>query len=157
MSDDAAADNRLFSRTTSVLKVATTFSAIFGFGFVAFNGLTSDFFDWMVYGSRKLEVPRGLVEDSRSRDYVKFVYGILGAVLGGWGMQMRMHLDTKAWRGRELAAWRGVAYPVFAWFVVDTSFSYLTGFLPNCVLNLGFFAALGVPLLMNRRLFSEKE
>ena len=150
---DAAADNKLFKYTTSVLKAASTFSAAFGFGFVVFNSLTSDVFDWMVFSSRGLPVPRGLEEDPPSRGYVKFVYGILGAVLGGWGIQMRMQLDSKSWQGRELAAWRGIAYPVFAWFAVDTSFSYLKGYWPNCLLNVGFFAMLGVPLLFNRRVF----
>jgi hypothetical protein len=145
-------DTALFNRYTAVLKYSTGFTAVVGMGFVVLSKLTASVFDWMVFESRGLPLPSGLIEPD-TRRYCSFVIGVLGAVMTGWGVQMNLHLSSTGWQGRQQQAWRAIAWPVFSWFAVDTTWSYLTGYWPNCVLNIGFFGVLGVPLLMARHLF----
>ena len=84
------------------------------------------------------------------------MFGVLGAVVFGWGMCFERIISSKAWKKRDIEAWNMFAYPLIGWFVVDTSWSLYSDFYPNALLNLAFLIGLGGPLLACRSTFSKK-
>jgi hypothetical protein len=81
--------------------------------------------------------------------YVAFVYGVLGAVMIGWGVTLGWIARVPLRRG-EAWAWWATAVPLVAWFVPDTSRSLLAGAWQNALLNV-VFAAMFVPPLVGLR------
>ena len=43
-----------------------------------------------------------------------------------------------------------------SWFTMDTSFSFLAGYWPNCILNALFLLGVGLPLAKTRRFFCDE-
>ncbi len=108
---------------------------------VAAGGVTSRLFDVLGFGMRSGAIPEGL-----PRDHVLFVYGVLGAVLVGW-MVLVAALAAGPLRTGEPWAWSALAMSVGTWFLLDTGFSLAVGSWQHALFNLGFLAALGVPLV----------
>ena len=90
--------------------------------------------------------------DARSLPYVIFLIGVSGAVMAGWAVAL-FGLVIGPFRRREAGAWRLIASSVTVWFVLDTSFSLVSGFWQNAVLNFGFLLSILIPLLFTRRAF----
>jgi hypothetical protein len=107
--------------------------------------VASRLFDVLGFGMRSGEIPDGL-----PREHVLFVYGVLGSVLVGW-MLLVAAVAAGPLRSGEPWAWPALAVSVGTWFVLDTGFSLLVGSWPHAVFNLGFLAALGLPLAGWRR------
>ncbi len=84
--------------------------------------------------------------------YIKFVYGVLGAVMVGWSVLMLLTL-VGPFRRRQREAWLSLAASLTIWFVVDSGYSVLTGFWQNAALNVAFFAGFAVPLVATYRFF----
>jgi len=103
----------------------------------AFVGLPREIVDALAAVGLLDPLP-AMSEDARR--YVDFVYGVLGAVMIGWGLAL-------------LLALRGVgrvwvfSVSLGAWFVVDTALSVATGHPRNVVLNVVTFLALMLPHL----------
>ena len=79
------------------------------------------------------------------REYVRLVYGILGAVIVGW-MTTIGFVVFGPLRRRENWAWWAVVASVLIWFVLDTGLSLLLGFVGHALFNLAFAVGLAVPL-----------
>ncbi len=86
----------------------------------------------------------GDIADSQ-RDYVRLVYGILGAVIVGW-MATLGAIAAGPLRRRETWAWWAVAAAALAWFVLDTGLSLVLGYVGHALFNVVFALALAVPL-----------
>lgn len=85
-----------------------------------------------------------------AREYVLFVYGVLGAVIAGW-MVLLAAVVIGPLRRREAWAWWAVAGSLGGWFVLDTGFSLAVGSPAHALFNVGFVVAMGLPVAMLRR------
>ncbi len=79
------------------------------------------------------------------RDYVRLVYGILGAVIVGW-MATLGAIAAGPLRRRESWAWWTITSAASAWFVFDTGLSLVLGYVGHALFNVVFALALAVPL-----------
>ncbi|HXH77029.1 hypothetical protein [Nocardioides sp.] len=115
----------------------------YGLSMVLAAPLTGGLFEALGFGMRQAGITEGA-----GRDYVLFLYGVLGAVIVGW-----MVLIVAVLNGAFLA--RGssgsgfcVALSLGAWFVVDTGFSIVVAQWQHALFNVAFLVALGLPLLV---------
>ncbi len=92
----------------------------------------------------------GGVTSAPAREYLRLVYGILGAVLTGWMLTLIAVVARPLRRG-ERWAWWAVAGPAAVWFVLDTGLSLVQEHGGHAVFNLVFAVLLGVPLAGMRR------
>jgi hypothetical protein len=81
--------------------------------------------------------------------YIRLVTAVLGCVLFGWGV-LFMYLALGPVRKGSKDAWSAFAVSLLAWFVPDTTYSLLSGFWQNALLNLGFAMLFAMPLLALR-------
>ncbi|MGD8322672.1 MAG: hypothetical protein PVJ02_19635 [Gemmatimonadota bacterium] len=78
--------------------------------------------------------------------YRDWVFGVTGAVIGGWGLLMLL-VVRGPFRRREPWAWWAVALPVACWYAADTALSLIRGVPSNAVLNTVLLVLFAVPLL----------
>jgi hypothetical protein len=98
-----------------------------------------------LFGALDFGMASGSIPDGRPRDYVLFVYGVLGAVLLGW-MVLIAGVAAGPLRTGEPWAWPALAASLTAWFVLDTGMSLWIGLWQHAAFNVVFFCALGLPL-----------
>lgn len=84
------------------------------------------------------------------RDYARFIYGVLGAVIVGWMITIGA-IAMGPLRSREVWSWWALVTALVIWFVLDTGISLLLGFAGHAWFNVAFAVALAGPLLMIRR------
>lgn len=85
--------------------------------------------------------------------YIRFAHGIIGAVMVGWMIAVVLIARGPFRQGRR-EAWDAIAWPLAAWFVVDTAFSAAHGVWGNVLLNIGTALMFAVPLWASRRHFA---
>jgi hypothetical protein len=83
--------------------------------------------------------------ESAQRDYVRLLYGVLGAVIVGW-MATIAAIVVEPLRRREPWAWSAIVISVTIWFVLDTGLSLVLGFIGHALFNVAFAIGLAVPL-----------
>jgi hypothetical protein len=88
-----------------------------------------------------------------AEDYIRFVHGILGAVMLGW-MVAVLALARGPFLKGQRHAWNTIAVSVGAWFLIDTGYSALHGVWGNVVLNSFTAATFAVPLIGSRKHFT---
>jgi hypothetical protein len=122
---------------TAVLVGVIAFAACF----VVLRGPTQEFFDWMIFGGSETPDRFG----PGARDYIAFVYVVLGAVMIGW-MVALLALTRGPLAAGERWGWLAVAGSLGTWFAIDTTFSLALGYPENAVLNavVGAAAAIGL-------------
>jgi hypothetical protein len=81
-----------------------------------------------------------------------WVYGVLGAVVAGWGVFV-VFLAKYPLQNRERWAWTCLLAGFGLWFVVDTAFSALFGVYFNVIFNSVLAALVFVPLMATRKEF----
>lgn len=82
----------------------------------------------------------------------KWLLGVSGAVMLGWGCTM-WYIVNKPFRRREKWAWRSVFYPIIIWYLIDSSVSAYFGANFNVVINSILFLQIMAPLLSLRNQF----
>lgn len=82
---------------------------------------------------------------ARIAAYRNWVFGVTGAVMGGWGMLM-VWVVVGPFRRRERWAWPALAVPLCCWYVVDTLSSLVHGVNSNAILNTGLLILFVPPL-----------
>lgn len=92
----------------------------------------------------------GGIDDDEGRDYLRLVFGVLGAVIAGW-MALLTAVVAGPLARRETWAWWAVVGSATLWFVLDTGLSLALGFVGHAAFNVGFAVALAVPLAAIRR------
>lgn len=119
--------------------------AAYGASMVLVPQVTGGLFAALGFGMREA----GIVEEP-ARSYVFFLYGVLGSVLIGW---MALVAAVAAGPLRDGSRWAGraLAFSLGSWFVVDTGLSLVLGEGQHALFNVGFLAALGLPMLMWHR------
>ena len=121
--------------------------AAFGLALVVAPSLARQGFSLLAYGSADRIGGYG----DAAADYIELVHAVLGAVMVGWGVALLLIVRGPLRRDlRE--GWTIVAVSVLAWFVPDTSFSLISGFWQNAVLNLVFAILFAIPLAATWRL-----
>lgn len=140
--DRAAASSTLWDRW-----LATVLVAVIGYGavLVVRGSAVLPVFDWLGFGPRVA----GITADP-AVDHVLLIYGVLGAVLLGW-MLLLLAVARGPLLRRQRWAWTAMTTCVSAWFVIDSGFSLAIGATEHAMFNLGFAAALGIPLIGLRR------
>jgi hypothetical protein len=84
--------------------------------------------------------------------YAALSHAVLGSVMVGWGTALLVVTRALFARG-ERVGWNLIALSVGAWVVPDTSYSLLSGYWQNAVLNLVFLILFALPLLATRKGF----
>ncbi len=84
--------------------------------------------------------------------YRNWVFGVTGAVMGGWGMLM-VWVVLGPFRKRRRWAWFAIALPLSCWYVVDTLASLAHGVVSNAILNTGLLLLFLPPLSTTARDF----
>jgi len=111
---------------------------------VGFTGYLSD----SLWGTP--ELPEQVVT------YHRFVHGVVGATLTGWGLSM-LFVIQHPFRKREPWAWWALLLGPAAWFVLDTGSSLFHGVWPNAILNACSYLPLLIPLPFTRSAFRPTE
>jgi hypothetical protein len=104
---------------------------LFGLSMVVVPAVPERLFTWMLFDG---EYP-GAFGDGEV-EYVRFVTGVLGAVLAGWGVLIVFLLAGPV-RRCDPWAWEALVVSLFVWYVADSAMSLWTGFWENAVLNSG--------------------
>lgn len=86
--------------------------------------------------------------------YQKFVYGVLGTVVGGWGVIL-LFITHYPFRRKEKWAWIGLTLSLTFWFFTDTPISLYYGAYSNALMNTLMIVALGLPLYCTRKEFTK--
>jgi hypothetical protein len=81
--------------------------------------------------------------------YISLAHAVIGGVMVGWGAALFYITRTLLARGSRVA-WNLIALSVGAWFIPDTSYSLLSGYWQNAVLNMAFLALFALPLWATR-------
>lgn len=84
--------------------------------------------------------------------FQNFLYGILGAVMIGWGVMMFGIIYVPFRRG-ERWAWLTLTIGLVVWYVVDSIASAASGVYLNIILNTSFLLMYGIPLFATYRSF----
>lgn len=92
----------------------------------------------------------GGIVNAEPRQYLRLVYGIIGAVIVRW-MTTIGAIVVGPLRRREAWAWWAIVSAVGMWFVLDTGLSLVLGFVGHALFNVAFTVALAVPLAVLRR------
>jgi len=116
----------------AVYAVALVFAGLF---------LGDEVFNHLGFGPEDGDIGR-----ERPRDYLRLIYGILGAVIAGWMVTVGA-IAVGPLRRREAWAWWAITSAVSVWFVLDTGLSIALGFVGHAVFNVAFAVALAVPLV----------
>ena len=117
----------------------------FGLVLVLLPSLTRQGFSLLVYASPERIDAFGQ-EPVR---YIALAHAVLGGVMVGWGAALFYITRTLLASGSRIA-WNLVALSVVAWFIPDTSYSLLSGYWQNALLNTVFLVLFAVPLLATR-------
>jgi hypothetical protein len=123
-----------------MLVFATGFTVIFGLAMVYLPGPTQWYFNSLIFAQTDNPF------DAGANRYIIFAFGIIGAVIVGWGVAL-MGIILKPLRQGERWAWWVLALSVNVWFVVDSVLSITSGYWQNAVSNLAFYVLFAVPLL----------
>ncbi len=103
-------------------------------------------FDTLFFASPDLAAQFG----AEANAYIRFVYGVLGAVIIGW-MVTFMSLLVGAFQYPQRSTWRTLTLSVVVWFVVDSGFSVAIGVMPHAIFNIGFLILFAIPLAATYR------
>jgi hypothetical protein len=77
--------------------------------------------------------------------YISLAHAVIGGVMVGWGAALFYVTKTLLAVGSRIA-WNLVALSVGAWFVPDTSYSLISGYWQNALLNTVFLVLFALPL-----------
>jgi hypothetical protein len=112
---------------------------LFSLGFIFLPDLMQSLFNGMFFNTTAAHF------GPEATDYLKFVYGVLGAVMLGW-MVTLLCVIMRSFRRGEREAWNTVAISIVIWFVIDSTFSLRMGFPQNAVFNVLFLVLFAIPL-----------
>jgi uncharacterized membrane protein YhaH (DUF805 family) len=121
------------------LLIVTIGVIIFSLGFIFLPDVMQQLFNWMLFSAPN--APFG----EATTHYLKFVYGVLGAVIVGW-MVTLLAIIMRPFRRGESESWNTITFSIVIWFVVDTTFSLRMGFPQNAIFNTLFFVLFAIPL-----------
>ena len=117
----------------------------FGLVLVIAPSLSRQGFSLLVYASPERIDAFG----QEAARYISLAHAVLGGVMVGWGAAL-FYVTRSLFAGGSTTAWNLIALSVGAWFLPDTSYSLLSGYWQNAVLNTVFLFLFAVPLWATR-------
>jgi hypothetical protein len=93
------------------------------------------------------------IEDNAQR-FQQFVYGVLGAVMAGWGVFMSF-IAHYPFRNKEKWAWNCIVAGTIVWFVLDNSISLYQNVYLNAIGNTGLFILVMLPIVFTKKSFAK--
>jgi uncharacterized membrane protein YhaH (DUF805 family) len=129
----------------SWLVVLTCGLILFGLTLVLLPGPTQAFCYWLLFGTAV--PPPTFGADAVA--YVRFVYGILGAVIAAWGLLL-LAVVAGPLRPGERTGWLAVYASIAVWFVIDSTLSIVSDQWLNVVPNVAFLVPYVAPLVATR-------
>jgi hypothetical protein len=117
----------------------------FGLVLVIAPSLSRQGFSLLVYASPERIDAFG----QEAARYISLAHAVLGGVMVGWGAAL-FYVTRSLFAGGSTTAWNLIAISVGAWFLPDTSYSLLSGYWQNAVLNTVFLLLFAVPLWATR-------
>jgi uncharacterized membrane protein YhaH (DUF805 family) len=129
--------------------VVAVFGVIgFGLALIFLPNLMQDFFNWFLATFANKNTAFG----GEAKDYIVFVYGIVGGVMIGWGVSL-LALLFGSFRQGERSGWNALALSVLGWYIFDSGFSIVSGFAGNLIFNTAFLVLFAVPLVATYKSF----
>ena len=122
-----------------VLSIVLGYSLLLVFA----GGTAHSLFKWFGFG------PDSSIDTEQVRDYLRFPYMVLGAVMAGWALLMIQMVRGPLREGSRWA-YQFLVQSLILWFVLDTGMSLVLGYPTHALFNIPFAIALGVPLLSSR-------
>ncbi|MBW4687573.1 MAG: hypothetical protein KME40_21280 [Komarekiella atlantica HA4396-MV6] len=132
------------------LIIATCGVTIFGISLVILPDFMQLFFNAMFFSPLQAHTTFSNIAHS----YIKFLYGVLGAVMVGWSVTLLFILVGPFHRGQR-EAWYAMTVSVLVWFMLDSSLSISTGFWQNAVFNTIFLVFFAIPLTATYMYFTK--
>jgi hypothetical protein len=90
---------------------------------------------------------------SDANAFQRWIYGVLGATVAGWGVTMTF-IAAGPFLRRERWSWTCLASSVVLWFSFDTAISLAFRVGVNVVFNIVLLIAVGFPLVFARKHFT---
>lgn len=87
-----------------------------------------------------------------ARAFQMWSYGVLGAVVAGWGVALAF-VAHYPFKNKEPWAWNCVATGLLLWYVIDTGISAYFKVYFNVLFNTGMLVAALLPLVLTRKQF----
>ncbi len=84
--------------------------------------------------------------------YQKFVYGVVGTTVIGWGAAM-LFIVLYPFNKKEKWAWQALTISLSIWFFTDTPISIYYKAYSNAFLNVLLYTGLGLPLILTHKHF----
>lgn len=132
------------------LLVASAGVALFGLGLVLAPTAARQGFSLLLYA----EPGRISAFGEKAVAYVSLAHAVLGSAMLGWGVALVLVVRGLVVHGSRVGWWI-VALSVAAWFIPDTTYSLMSGYWQNAVLNLAFAMLFAVPLAATYRACNE--
>ena len=95
------------------------------------------------------------VVESNAIEFQKFLYGVLGATMAGWGVFLSF-IVFYPFKNYEKWSWYCVVIGLLTWFILDTSISYYYGVYINVIVNMVFLIMTLLPIVFTRKSFINK-
>ncbi len=125
-----------------LLVLVTAILIVFGLSLALLPNLAQQGFSLMVYFSAQHVDTFG----ADAVAYIRLVTAVLGCVMVGWGVVL-MYLALGPLKRGSRDAWWMFVVSLTCWFIPDTTYSFISGFWQNAVLNMAFALAFAIPLL----------
>lgn len=84
--------------------------------------------------------------------YQRFIYGVLGAVVAGWGIVLAF-IAQYPFKKKEKWVWKSIILGASIWFITDTGFSVYYNAYNNALMNTLLFIIIGLPLILTKNEF----
>ena len=123
------------------LRVVTVGVVLFGLLLVVAPSLAREGFSLLVYGSGSKIGEFG----SEASDYIGLSHAVMGSVMVGWGTALLLVLRGEPTSHLPGKLWIFIV-SLAAWYIPDTTFSLISGFWQNAVLNTVFAVLFAIPL-----------
>jgi hypothetical protein len=111
------------------------------FNFLLNNKVNEAFFNSSVLGGEVIK-------------FQKWIYGVLGATVFGWGIFLSF-IAQYPFKRKEKWAWNCFVAGITCWFIVDTSISVYFNVIINAIFNTILFIAISIPLIFSRKYFAD--
>ncbi len=89
--------------------------------------------------------------ESGAIEFQKFIYGVLGATMSGWGVFLSF-IAYYPFKNKEKWSWYCVLVGLLTWFTLDTSISLYYKVYGNVAVNVAFLLLTLLPLVFTRRM-----
>jgi hypothetical protein len=127
------------------LVVWVEFVGAFGAVMLLSRAFTTQFFNWVVFGST--DSPSTFSPEAL--DYLRLTFVVMSAVMVGWAALL-WFVARGPFRAGERWAWTALTVSIIGWYVLDSTFSLIAGFPENAILNTVFVAGSIPPLVATR-------